>query len=160
MIQRTALCCRCFTLPLSPDELWENYTHWIVLGYRDHIHDKLPPPKDGFDRGEIEGIEWLVTHLRYIGLRPTTFANYSQPINKSELIHFYTCDLLNPRTGLCTSYQNRHRMCASYRNCEYTDTCESLHCLCHPASDLIRQYQQDILDPKFLIKAPLKVTVK
>jgi len=142
---RTALCCRCFTLPLSPEELWENYDHWVVQDWHSHMQDVEPPPRDSNERGAIEGIEWLIEHMRYIGYRHRSFANYEiRPT--SVYLHFYTCDLLNHRTGLCRDYENRHKMCRSYTFCEHPTNCESIGCLYHSCGSLVRDYQCDILD--------------
>lgn len=149
--QQTALCCRCFTLAMSPEEIWENYQHWVVEGWREvaksqrHMWRGIEVPLDANGRGEIDGIEWLVEHLRYIGYRAWEFGRYEHVKTGREVLHFYTCDLLNRRTGMCRDYANRHYMCRVYRVCEHPSACESIWCGCHPVGQFIGEYTRDVL---------------
>jgi len=158
---RTALCCRCFTLPLSPEQLWENYHHYVILGFGDHLCDPGYPPRDDFDRGPIEDVEFYIEHFRYIGYRPPSFARYEHKDPEiNPLIHFYTCDLLNPRTGLCSIHGNRPRICQIYMYCEHPTSCDSFWCSCHPSGDLRREFQNLITNPGGFIKAANRLIEK
>ena len=139
----TAMCCRWFSLPFSPEDIWENYIHWVVDGWWDEAErgafvaplttvSLIPATPD--TRNMIMGVAWLVEHLRYVGLRPSGTV-YKTKTGQADLLHFYACALLNPRTGMCQGYATRHEMCRIYLRCGYQD-CDSLWCEAHPSAKL------------------------
>jgi Fe-S-cluster containining protein len=113
------LCCRRFPLQLGPEELYQRI--------------KSGRATDGFVLLEI---------LRYIGLRPWTFARYTSAgareharirATDGTLLHFYTCVRFDQKTGKCREYDLRPYMCHVYNrgDCEHVD-CESFDCSEHP----------------------------
>ena len=110
-----ALCCRSFPLRFAPEELWENYEHYVV-GSSDS--------DDAFGRGPIRDIAILAPMLRYIGFRAGNPNGVLWTCNIEEPRHLYTCIHLARESGLCRIHHWKPDMCRIYMNCEYPD-CES-----------------------------------
>lgn len=119
------LCCREFTLPYGPEELWENYEHfYLIEGPR--------TPRDANGHCRFEDIEILAETLRYVGFR---IPQYHEGLNPGPPRYRWTCSNFDQVAGRCGDYENRSDMCRSYprpwEGCEWA-ACESEWCGAHP----------------------------
>jgi hypothetical protein len=121
-----SLCCQCFTIRLSPEELWENYEHY-VLNKGDY------PDKN--DHSKFIDIEITVPMLRYIGM---SCKDPATGVIQPEPMHLYTCSHLKNKE--CSIYytQKRPFMCTAFprKNCHYKG-CESTKCEYHGSCDWV-----------------------
>jgi hypothetical protein len=120
-----------FSLPVSPDELIENYEHYIINNIKNRC--------DKNNHREFMDIEKLIECLCYVGYYSqgnlisrgykTNITYIPGSIDYEGCGHFYTCAWLNHQGG-CSNYENRPKMCTDYIKCEYRD-CESFSCSIH-----------------------------
>ena len=101
-------CCRCFSLPHSPAELWDNYDRW-ANGVEE------PPPGQ---TGILIDIHILAPMVMYVGTRPPDWAGFSH----ADPGYYYTCKHFSAATGDCTIYERRPQVCRDFpygRPCEF-----------------------------------------
>ena len=103
-------CCRRFTLPLSPEEIAENYRAW-----RQH-ELKGRRGKDHFGHRLVDEIWLIAPMLRYIG--ESDVATDGKKLNSK--FHWYACVHFDGKD--CGIYGIRPKMCRDYpygRKCQY-----------------------------------------
>ena len=114
----TGHCCKTFTLPMSPDELWAAFHRWKI-----GAGNSTPMSNRGDETtkqiiGEIYLIAPMVIYLGYKKLP------YKQvrPEEKVERHHLYTCKHFDTKTNNCGIYEHRPQMCRDYpygMSCNY-----------------------------------------
>jgi Fe-S-cluster containining protein len=104
-------CCRVFTLPLPPEELKERYEHFLNNG-KDRLHksDQRSYYQKNEQYTSTEEIYLIYPMVKYLG----KFKKTPQGYRTNEYIHHYTCKHLDKKTGNCTIYEIRPKMCRRY----------------------------------------------
>lgn len=114
-------CCRRFTLPMNPEELYAAYLYWLnhsaeSINKNSHIcdnntlysrHDRL-----------IQDIHLIYPMVIYLG----KFNKTPEGFSIDHEIYHYTCKHHDQKTGNCTIYDIRPSMCKLYpygRKCYY-----------------------------------------
>lgn len=108
-----SLCCRCFSLPASPEE--------IRQAYMDHKRWT-----------EIDKIAPMVIHIGEFAINPFFVGDTDQ-----EMGNYYTCKHL--KNGECTDYENRPKLCSSFTYKE--EYCE--HCTTKPHCNGVIDHPED-----------------
>lgn len=101
----TGHCCQRFTLPLSPDEIRENYDAW-----------RAQKSEDSNKRVPLEDIWLLAPMVRYLGFLHSDSNGDPSPEGR----HWYRC--VHLQDGNCSIYEHRPRMCREYpygKACKY-----------------------------------------
>jgi Fe-S-cluster containining protein len=102
----TGHCCRRFSIPEPPEEIWKRYEAW---------------QKGSSDRRLTVDIHIIAPMLIYLGQ-----SSYDcDGLTMREPKHFYTCKHFNTESGDCTIYKYRPQMCSEY---PYGSTCRYLDC--------------------------------
>lgn len=99
--KNSSLCCRCFWLPGSPDE--------ISQAYMDHKK-----------WNDIDKIAPMIIHLGEFTCNPLKIG-----VPEHKLGNYYTCKHFSEETGACGNYENRPDMCKSHtyeKECEQCST--------------------------------------
>jgi len=119
----TGHCCKKFFLPLSPDELKQRYESWQRRGRSPilpTLSERLLPMKYALPE-EI----WLVYPMvRHLGTTEEVQPPHTVGNIDNHPGHFYTCKHYDAKSGDCTIYDIRPKMCADYPYsgfCQYAD---------------------------------------
>lgn len=97
----TGHCCEHFTMPQSPERLWEMYEEW----HKQQRGDRLLP----YDN-DIHMIAPMVIHLGEVTHDPID----GQPYLGGKVKHNYTCKHFDKTTRNCGIYEHRPKMCRDY----------------------------------------------
>ena len=116
----TGHCCRDFTLPYSPDELWQSYNAFLAMRNGEvpvQVGDILYRSQPRIPQ-DIHLIAPMVT---YLGHYDTPASQNTVP-EVMRLEHHYTCKHYDAATHNCTIYDIRPAMCREYpygHGCNY-----------------------------------------
>lgn len=117
----TALCCRNFTLPYSPEEIKERYLECLDAFEKNDSH--------GAKR--IKDILLVYPMLVYLGFYSVSGSELGGKSGEVTA-HRYTCKHLDREKGVCTIYDIRPHLCRSYPDpkghCEYLNCASRSFC--------------------------------
>jgi len=113
-------CCKRFTLPEGPEKLREIFMDWKAWS-KGQEHGTIKKGEQSTRRLRIiEDIEIIYPMVVYLGEFNWTPARPRKKLHYK--VHHYSCKHLDRKTGECTIYEFRPRMCVDYpygEKCEY-----------------------------------------
>ncbi len=121
----TGHCCRCLPIPYSPEELWQAYRNWRAGSNAIRMGgiqtDRIPIPTD------IDLIAPMLVYLGEFDKPPSRKVKLTdaQLLGKRTTAHYYRCKHLDEKTGDCTIYPFRPKMCRDY---PYEGSCNYAAC--------------------------------
>ena len=128
----SAMCCRNFTLPFSPEELKVRYCEWL----------------DAFNKGKpyypLKDIHLVYPMLIYKGKFKAETTGEDSAIEQ----YHYTCKHLDRHTGTCSIYDIRPDVCKTYPNykCSY-EGCAT-HSICNGIK-MVKEREQEKPEMKY-----------
>lgn len=108
-------CCESFTMPQSPERIWEMYKDWQSRG---GASGRLWP--------QLNDIHIIAPMLIYLGMVDVDPAD---GMKLAEPIHRYTCKHYDKETNGCSIYEFRPQMCRDY---PYGSRCRYEGCTMRP----------------------------
>lgn len=111
----TGHCCRDFTLPMGPEELWASYARWMAGGEK----RSLPSMSGAAETPLYLDVHLIAPMVVYKGyhnrdskrINPSDEGLLGKPESKA---HHYTCKHFDPKAKACTIYEYRPAMCRSF----------------------------------------------